>query len=118
MDFEDAIAKHCDWKVKFRSAMLRKEKMDVKCMEDGSCCELGQWLIGQGHVIYGYLSSFQLCLEAHTHFHYEAGKIARLVNEGNFPEAEAMMGIYSNFDKASRDVTVSIIKLRDEAQVK
>ncbi|MDO8416783.1 MAG: CZB domain-containing protein [Agitococcus sp.] len=118
MDFKKAIENHCDWKIQFRAAINRKEKMDVATIASDNCCELGRWLENEGHIIYGYLESFKQCTTMHTHFHHEAAKVAQQINAEHFQEAEVMMDIHSEFDKASRAVNIAIIKLRAEALVR
>ena len=44
MDLNQAIEKHAEWKVKFRSAIVKKESMDAGTISKDNCCELGKWL--------------------------------------------------------------------------
>ncbi len=44
MNLDDAIAKHAEWKVKFRSAMERHETMDHATICKDDACMLGKWL--------------------------------------------------------------------------
>lgn len=115
MNFDDAIAKHCDWKIRFRTSMLLKEQMNVASISSDCNCELGKWLHSEGEIIYGYLDSFQHCVSVHAAFHREAGIIAELINQAKYAEASALMDTFTNFDNASHAVGVAIIKLRNEA---
>jgi hypothetical protein len=43
-------------------------------------------------VKYGQLPSHKECLSAHAGFNWEAGKVARLINQKKYVEAEAALG--------------------------
>ena len=43
MDLDQAIAKHAEWKLKFRSAISKQETMDVTTIAKDNCCDLGAY---------------------------------------------------------------------------
>ncbi len=47
MDLDQAVAKHAEWKVKFRKAISAKEQLDTASIAKDNCCELGKWLHGE-----------------------------------------------------------------------
>lgn len=48
MNLDESIQKHAEWKLKFRSAISRKEQMDAETIGKDNCCQLGVWLYGEG----------------------------------------------------------------------
>ncbi len=84
-----ALVAHSQWKVKLRHAVqigkLPKPAKDIACDDQ---CGLGIWLTLAGRD--DQLSSMQKFVavqKAHTHFHIEAGRIAKLVETGNVENA-------------------------------
>jgi methyl-accepting chemotaxis protein len=114
MDLNQAIEKHAEWKVKFRTAITKKETMDADTISRDNCCELGKWLHGDGRTTLGKLGSFSDCVLKHAAFHAEAGKVARTINSGNFTQAEAMLGGGSSYARASTEVGMAISRLKKE----
>ena len=115
MDLDSAIAKHAEWKVKFRTAITKKESMDAETIARDNCCELGKWLHGGAQNEYARLSSLSNCIAKHAAFHVEAGKVARTINTQKFSQAEAMIGAGTPYAQASNEVGVAIIGLKKEA---
>ncbi len=89
---DNSIKKHGDWKLKFRAAISKSEKMDAETIAKDNCCDLGKWLHGEGRRLYGKLGAFSECLQNHEKFHIEAGKVAILINQQLFSEDEERMG--------------------------
>ena len=50
MFLDDVIAVRAARKTKFRVAIARQESMDAATVGANNCCELGQWLQGEGRV--------------------------------------------------------------------
>jgi methyl-accepting chemotaxis protein len=117
MDLSQAIAKHAEWKTKFRKAISGKEMMDASTISTDNCCELGKWLHGEGKAKYGSLGGHAACLGKHATFHVEAGKVARAINAKKFGEAEAMLNGGTLYAAASNAVGVAIMQLKKEAQL-
>jgi methyl-accepting chemotaxis protein len=115
MDLENAIKKHAEWKVKFRSAIATPEHMDAATISKDDCCELGKWLHGEAKTRFGKLASHGECVRKHAAFHIEAGKVAAAINAKKFGEAEAMINISSVYTAASNAVGVAIVHLKKEA---
>jgi methyl-accepting chemotaxis protein len=114
MNFDLAINKHAAWRMKFRTAMNMKEKMDAVTIGKDNCCELGKWLYGPGKAEFGRLPSFNACLDAHKAFHAEAGKVAVLINECKYAEAEMLLGPGSAYAQISSHIGGVLIKLKHE----
>jgi methyl-accepting chemotaxis protein len=114
MDLDQAIQKHTEWRMKFRTAMSNKETMDALTIGKDNCCELGKWLYGDGKKECGSLSAFEPCVAAHRNFHVEAGKVAAAINAKKFEEADKMIGSGSGYLKASTVTGGAILKLKQE----
>lgn len=115
MDLESAIAKHAEWKVKFRSAIAKQDTLDAATIAKDNCCELGKWLHGDAKLQFGKLVSHANCVAKHAAFHVEAGKVAQVINAKKYQEAEAMVGSGTPFGAASSAVGVAIMGLKKEA---
>jgi len=112
MNFEEAVHKHAEWKIKFRGAIARKEDMDAATIARDDCCVVGQWLHGEGRVAWGARPEFQRALDKHRAFHAEAGKLAGLINARKYAEAEAALGSGTPYAVASNDVGVALLALK------
>ena len=112
MNLDEAIAKHAEWKVKFRSAMERKEQLDQPTIQKDNCCQLGQWLYGEGAAHCGETAEFRYLVAKHKDFHVEAGKVALLINARNYPEAEKQLAMGTNYSKSSAEVASAILRLK------
>lgn len=117
MDLGHAIQKHSEWRIKFRSAISKKEQMDAMSVSKDACCEFGKWLHGEAKSQFGELGSYQECISKHAVFHAEAGKVAAAINRKNYAEAEEMIGINTPYGAASTAVAAAILKLKKEAQL-
>jgi methyl-accepting chemotaxis protein len=115
MNIEEAVQKHAEWKLKFRSAISKREQMDAATISKDNCCQVGQWLYGEGKTRWGSKPEFQKALEKHKAFHVEAGKVAGLINAGKYAEAEAALGNGTAYSSASVEVGVALIALKKAA---
>ncbi|WP_052700450.1 methyl-accepting chemotaxis protein [Methylocucumis oryzae] len=108
-----AIHKHSEWKVKFRSAIVHHEHLDVEKISKDNCCDFGKWLYSPIREQLGHLDTFQACVEKHAEFHTEAAKVAAAINEQNFDAANEMLhGDSSRFVSASSAVGAAIMRLK------
>ncbi|HEX5636959.1 MAG TPA: CZB domain-containing protein [Gammaproteobacteria bacterium] len=117
MDLGHAIESHINWRTKFRKAITNHEAMDVATISRDNCCELGQWLHGDGKVKYGKLKSYEDCVRKHAAFHVEAGKVAKAINDKKFKEAEAMLNAGTSYTSTSNAVCVAISVIKEEAGI-
>ena len=115
MDLDQAIKKHAEWKLKFRSAISNKETMDVATISKDNCCELGKWLHGEAKPKHGHLASYIDCVGKHAAFHIEAGKVASAINTRKYAEAEAMIDGGTAYHNASSAVGTAIMRLKSES---
>lgn len=115
MDLDNAIRKHGEWKLKFRSAIANQASSDAASISRDGSCDLGKWLHGEARTRYAHLSSRADCLARHAAFHVEAGKVASTINAKKYDEAQAMLGAGTRYASASSAVGVAIIRLKKEA---
>lgn len=115
MNLDHAIAAHAEWKIKLRSAIEKREQLDVATISSDNMCPLGQWLHGDAKGQYARLASYANCVAKHAEFHRCAGNVASKINSGKFAEAEAMLAARAPYLTASSAVGVAIIIFRREA---
>jgi methyl-accepting chemotaxis protein len=118
INLDNAIQAHANWRAKLRTAVTQKETLDADTVSRDDCCELGKWLHGAGSSQYGGKPSFVQLLESHRQFHQEAGKVARLINQGAYSEAEKQLENNTGFSNASQKVGAAVIQLAKELKVK
>jgi len=104
MDIDNALAKHSEWKVKLRSAILKQETLDAATISKDNRCELGKWLHGEAKIKFAELTSYSECLAKHAAFHTEAGKVASAINSKKYSEAETMLNTGASYFTTSKDV--------------
>ncbi len=112
MNLDEAIQRHAEWKIKLRSAILKHEALDADMIGRPDHCELGQWLHGEGRARYVSWPEYTIVFECHKAFHAEAGRIARLINAGQYAQAEQALGNGTPYAQASAAVGASIIHLK------
>ncbi|MGZ0077161.1 methyl-accepting chemotaxis protein [Methylomonas sp. YC3] len=117
IDLDAAIQAHSEWKVKLRRGISQHEHMDAVTIGRDDCCKLGKWLHGGGQKQYKHLSGFQDCLHKHAQFHREAGKVAEVINSGQYETAESLLDAGSAFALASSQVSVAIVTLKKQAHL-
>lgn len=116
MDLDQAVTAHTQWKLKLRTAISRKEQLDVAVVCRDDQCPLGKWLHGEGRLQYGARGTFTRLTDSHRKFHAEVGNVAREVNGGRFAQAEKLLEAGSAFAGASTDVGMAINALKRELQ--
>ena len=115
MDLNQAIAKHTEWKTKFRTAISKQETMDAETISKDNCCELGKWLHGESKPKMAKLPSHADCVRKHALFHVEAGTVARTINAKEYTAAEAMLNPNTSYWNASTALVIAIMHLVKEA---
>jgi methyl-accepting chemotaxis protein len=113
-DFAKAVEAHRAWKVKFRSAIAKKEKLDAATIARDDCCPIGKWLHGDGRARWGTRPAFTDLLAKHRDFHAAAGEVAQAINRGAYAQAEQMIGSGSRFSEASNTTVTAILRAQRE----
>lgn len=115
MDLNEAIRAHSDWKIKLRSAINQRSRLDVAGIARDNLCLLGQWLHGEARQSHGALDAHRNCLRTHANFHREAARVATLINAGDYQGAEVALEAANGFTRASSEVTAAILALMRQA---
>jgi methyl-accepting chemotaxis protein len=115
MDLQHVIEKHSEWLVKFRSAMKKHEKLDTATILRDDACEIGKWFKGSGRSEHGQHASFKDCAAKHSAFHVQAGKVAEVINAGDYTKAEQLLANGGGYARASQELGVAIQKLKKDA---
>jgi Chemoreceptor zinc-binding domain len=115
MNIDSAIAKHAEWKLKLRSAILKQDTLDADTISKDNCCDLGKWLHSEAKLKFVRLNSYADCVNKHAAFHAEAGKVAIAINSKKYTEAETMLNAGTPYTAASNAVGSAIMKLKKEA---
>jgi hypothetical protein len=116
MHLDQVIYDHAEWKNRFRAAVLNHQHLDVAMVSSEACCDLGNWLHGDGVDQFGHLPAYLSLIQSHRHFHQEAGRVAGLINAMAFPEAEAELEYGSAYSRAAQDVAIAIMSLHEALQ--
>ncbi len=112
INLDAAIDKHAEWKVKLRRAITNQEQLDAVTIVKDDCCQLGQWLYGDGKGKFGNNNEFQNLKALHRTFHTEAGRVAELINAQRYPEAEKALLNGTSYAKASDAVCGAIMTMK------
>ena len=118
VNLDNAIQSHANWRARLRTAVAKRETLDADSLFRDDCCDLGEWLYGAGGSKYGGKPSFVNLLESHRQFHQEAGKVAHLINQRAYEEAEKQLKNNTDFSRASQKVGAAVIQLAKELKVK
>ena len=114
MDLDNAVKAHAEWKMKLRSAIAKRERLDAATLARDNCCPLGQWLHGEARALFGKSPRFHACVEKHAAFHSEVGRVARVINVGDYEAAERLLGAGTAYAAASSEVGAAIVQLKRE----
>lgn len=117
MDLESAIGKHAEWKVKFRSAISKRQQMDIDHVGNVHVCEFGTWLDGDGKKLYLHLREFAELIEIHKRLHQEAVKVAVMINAEKYSAAEAALS-GASYSEASKQMAAGVMKLKKAVTVR
>ena len=119
IDLDGALKKHADWKVKLRTAITNKETLDVVTISKDNCCDFGKWLHSEDtHPQISHLQSYHDCVARHAEFHVEAGKVAAIINDKKYDQAQKLLGSDSAFSNASGAVGSAIMRLKKDTAPK
>jgi hypothetical protein len=94
LDFQAAIRAHHVWKEQL-DALLQdgsRDRMDPVAICRDDLCELGQWIRGGGHRVFGHLAVFDELRRHHADFHLVAAEVVHAVRSGRPDHARQLMG--------------------------
>ncbi len=117
LDIDAAIAAHLEWKSALHKAIAAKARVDAQHVGNDESCKLGRWLHSEVEWRFPQLDSYWDCVIAHSELHHEAGKIARLINQGRYDEAKVALATGTAYSAASNKIIVALKVLRGEAKL-
>lgn len=112
LDVNAAVEAHLQWKVKLRSAIAQHERLDAQSICRDDACVLGKWLHNSGQRRYAGRTLFTELVDKHRGFHRVAGHIAETINQGQYDQAERMLGAGGEFARASNEVSLALNGLK------
>jgi hypothetical protein len=111
MDFKEAISCHVQWKAKLAAYVAKPDhSIDAAKLGRDDQCELGRWLIEQGHRRANDPEFAKLVAE-HRKFHTAAADVVRKADSGMSMSETVALGAHSEYAKASNDVVGSLMRL-------
>ena len=108
VNLEEILNSHAEWKEKFLGAIRSREQLDSESISSERCCMLGKWLLDEAIHVHGTQRNYQRLVQTHAAFHFEAGMVARLINEQQYEAALAQMSLYSPLALSSHAVYAAI----------
>jgi len=117
MDIDEAIKTHLTWKAAFRTAIAARSKIDLTLVGNDQACALGHWLHGEAEHLYPRLHSYWDCVIAHSELHLEANRIARLISQGKYEEAQVALERGTPYSAASNKIIVALKLFEAEARL-
>ena len=112
LNFSQAQAAHQQWRITLRNAIQRRLKVDADTLRRDDCCTLGKWLHGPGKTRWGSAPAFSALVQQHKAFHHEAGKVADLINQQRYEDAQRMVEPSSAFHQVGQQVMLVLHQLR------
>lgn len=109
---DQAFIAHHQWKRRLQNAAAAGEILDVETIQRVDCCELGQWLQGEGLRLFGHRAEFTNLVNKHTEFHLVTGMVADIINRKSYVTAHSQLEGSSQFSTASTDVGIAILRLK------
>ncbi len=118
MSLYKIIPKESGLVIKSRRCIADQQSLNPDVIGKDDCCELGEWLYGEGKLHYGNLNAFRELLINHAEFHLEARKIALATKQNTPLEIEAMMKDGSVFSILVLKIASSIDYLNSGSEMK
>lgn len=111
MNFDDAIMSHKQWKDRFLAFLKGQEKLDPAVVAKDDLCALGRWIHHESaqHQSLPELSELKA---RHAHFHKVAADLVVRAVGINVAEARQMVGMGTDYSRASADCVNAIVALR------
>lgn len=108
MDADEAIRSHREWKDRLRKAMATKEPMDIDELSSDKLCAFGRWLYSEASSGFLQKTDYSRCVALHAAFHLEAAKLASMVNDGRYLEADRLLALDTPYSEASQAFIISV----------
>lgn len=117
MNLEEALAKDGELRAKLLAAIAGKYQLDPKGVAKIDGCMLGNWLHGEAEHKFPFVKSFRPCVDAHDAFHAEVEKVVRMINLGEYEQAQAMLASGTPCTKAFIAMVAAVRQLKSDAKL-
>ncbi len=110
----DAIASHVRWKITLLLATRMREPLSERathCIQHPEECSIRKWLLGQHTLHLRGTPQYHAALEMHTAFHGQMRRIADLINDAEYDQAERLLSDAESFQNASNTLANAIMAL-------
>ncbi len=108
-----AIAAHGMWKARLRQAIADgRSDFKVEVVTQDNQCDFGRWLYGPTCLRDGHHEAVR---RHHAEFHRAAAHVLGLALRGHKPDAEAAMGLGSDYARVSAALTGELMRWQKEA---
>jgi aerotaxis receptor len=104
LDTASVLQEHQQYTVDLRNAVMRKLKLELERFSRPDCCQLGAWMSGEGAQRYGHQPAFRELTRHHQSVHSEAARVAEVINQQRYADAQAMLEAGS-IQQATRAMT-------------
>ncbi|HET8707642.1 MAG TPA: CZB domain-containing protein [Pseudomonadales bacterium] len=112
MDLDRAMIEHGNIKFQFRSAIAKKQQIEIDVIASDCHCELGRWLNREGQGKHGALPAFRALLQTHRDFHKLAGRVAVMVNEKRYNAVDVAISGDTSYVRASQAMGRAAFQLK------
>ncbi len=117
MNLDEALIKDGELRHKLLAAIAGKHQLDTKSVAKLDGCALGNWLHGEGERKFPFIKSFRPAVDAHAAFHAEMEKAARLINLGEYEQAEAALASGTPCSRAFVAMVGAVRQLKKDARL-
>ena len=110
----DAIASHIRWKITLLTAAKMRETLSeraTRAIEHPEEDSIRRWLLSEQTLPLRGTAEYAAALSRHTEFHQKMQAVARMLNSGEFAEAERLQAPNSEFERASVAVAGALMAL-------
>jgi hypothetical protein len=113
----EAYTRDKELKDRFLEAINAQAQIDAAIIGKPDRCILGNWLHGEAERRCQLLKTYKPAVTAHTAFHVQAAKVAKLINVREYDDARAALEPGAPFSKTLLELGVALAKLKAEAKM-
>ena len=117
MNLDEALVKDGELRNKLLAAIASKHEVDPKGVAKLDGCTLGNWLHGEAERKFPFVKSYRPAVDAHAAFHGEMEKVARLINLGEYEQAEAALASGTPCAKSFVAMVAAVRQLKKDARL-
>jgi methyl-accepting chemotaxis protein len=111
LDAKGAITRHVQWKITLQMAIAMREQLTPLQMEQirhHRRCAIGRWLDSPATTEMRLSAAYHDLVQRHIEFHRDMERVANLIEEQRFEEADRAMDAFSGFQRAARALGLAV----------